>query len=91
LTIRLQLTKQQRKGRRMYQQQIEAYLTHYQPTLKAELIAQQSLPAYLESQAAAMVAARQRILEQLQASEPHLSQLQREMEAEQVVRELFLP
>jgi hypothetical protein len=75
----------------MYHRLIEDYLTHYQPMLKAELMSQQVLSAYLESQAQAMVAARQRLLAQFQMSEPQMSQLQREMEADQTVREMFLP
>lgn len=75
----------------MYHKQIEEYLTHYQPELKAGLIKEQQLQGYLESQAEAMLEARKQILEQLQKNEPHLSQLQQEMEADQAVRELFLP
>jgi len=75
----------------MYHRLIEDYLTHYQPTLKAELLAQQALPAYLESQAQAMAATRQQIMEQLKERTPQMSPLQREMAADQAVRELFLP
>ena len=75
----------------MYQRLIEEYLTQYQPELKADLISNQELQVYLTSQEKTMLAARQQILEQLQISEPHLSQLQREMEADQAVLEMFLP
>jgi hypothetical protein len=70
---------------------IEEYLTHYQPELKAELIHQGRLQAYLASQAEAMAAATQQIIAQLQASQPQMSPYQREIEAAQMVRELFLP
>ena len=75
----------------MYHQLIEDYLTHYQPALKAELILEQTLQAYLESQAEAMVEAKRQILAQRNQREPHLSPLQREMEADQTVIALFLP
>jgi hypothetical protein len=70
---------------------IEEYLTHYQPEQKAELIRQGRLQAYLASQAEAMAAATQQIIAQLQASQPQMSPYQREIEAAQTVRELFLP
>ena len=75
----------------MYQRLIEEYLTHYQPELKAELLRQHALPAYLESQAAAMLETHNRLLAELRARAPELSQVQRQLEAEQTVRELFLP
>ncbi len=70
---------------------IEEYLTHYQPEQKAELIRQGKLQAYLESQAAAMAAATQQIIAQLQAHQPQMSPYQREIEAAQMVREMFMP
>lgn len=75
----------------MYHRLIEDYLTHYLPELKAELIESQELQAYIESQEQSMITTRQRILEQLQKNEPGLSQLQREMEADRAVLEMFLP
>lgn len=75
----------------MYHRLIEDYLTHYQPALKAALMQEQALQTYLESQTSAMLDSHKVLLEQLATSAPHLSQLQREMEADQAVRELFLP
>lgn len=75
----------------MYQRMIEDYLTYYQPELKAGLISQQSLQSYLENQAAAMLEVREQILEQLKSRSLQMSQLQMEMEADQTVREMFMP
>lgn len=70
---------------------IEEYLTHYQPERKAELLRQGLLPAYLESQSLAMAEARQQIIEQLQTRQPQMSPYQQAIEADQLVREMFLP
>jgi hypothetical protein len=81
----------QRKERFMYHRLILDYLTHYQPELKAALRAEGTLEPYLAEQGAAMQEAKQRIITQIAESDPQLSPLQREMEAEQQVREMFLP
>lgn len=70
---------------------IEEYLTHYQPAQKAELLRQGKLHAYLASQAEAMAEAKQQIIAQLQIRQPQTSPYQREIEADQIVREMFLP
>ena len=75
----------------MYHRMIGDYLTYYQPDLKVELISNQELAAYIERQEQSMITAREQLLAQLQEKEPHLSQWQREMEADQTVREVFLP
>lgn len=74
----------------MYRQLIEDYLTHYQPELKKRLIRQRELQSYLESQEAAMMDTRERMLAQIAAKYPQISQVQREAEANQAVRELYL-
>ena len=75
----------------MYQRLIEEYLTHDQPELKSRLIGQQTLQTYLDGQATAMLSTRQEVLAQLAEQYPQMSQTQRELEADQTVRELFLP
>ncbi|MCB0208659.1 MAG: hypothetical protein KDJ52_05000 [Anaerolineae bacterium] len=71
----------------MYHQLLEAYLTHYQPELKAELIKEQMLQSYLEEQTAMMQSAHARILDQLTEHYPQMSQQQRTLEADQMVRD----
>lgn len=75
----------------MYQRLIDEYLTHYQPALRAKLERTGTLQPYLEQKDAEIQQARSRILERLQETDPQISQLQRELEADQSVRELFLP
>ncbi len=75
----------------MYETLLKDYLTYYQPQLKAELIQAKQLQAYLEQRTDAMSATRRHLLTQLEAAYPNMSQLQREMEADQLVREMFLP
>jgi len=72
----------------MYRRQIEEYLTHYQPELKAELLKEEMFQTYLDDKAQAMQTAKQEILERMTTE---MSQLQRELEADQLVREIFLP
>ena len=75
----------------MYHRLIEEYLTHYQPELLSELTQEGTLTAWIAEQAAAMTEARATLLTRLAASQPEISALQRELEADQQVRELFLP
>lgn len=75
----------------MYHRLIEDYLTHYQPTLKMELEQTQTLQSYIDEQNATMVEARNRLLAQLRERHPTMSQTQRQMEADQTVREMYLP
>jgi len=74
-----------------YRSLLEEYLTHYQQEQKVELIKEGMLTAYIEDQIAAMLSARQTILDELAEKRPETSQLQRELEADQMVREIFLP
>jgi hypothetical protein len=73
-----------------YQQLTEAYLTHYQPALKAELETAGQLQTFLEEQAEAMQEAKTRVLATLKQRTPGLSSLQLDMEAERTVQEMFL-
>lgn len=57
----------------MYHPLLEAYLTHYQPQLKADLLKEGVLEAYLEAQAETMQTARNRILAQLEEHYPQMS------------------
>lgn len=75
----------------MYETLIKNYLTHYQPELKIALTKEHRLQPFLEQQAAAMQDTRNRLLAQLEAHYPQMSPLQREMEADHQVREMFLP
>ena len=75
----------------MHPQLLDAYLTHYQPDLRAELLARNSLSSYLESQNQAMREAKTELLRDLRQRFPDWSPLQQEMEAEQQIREMFLP
>lgn len=75
----------------MYQSLILDYLTHYQPEQKAELEQAGMLQSYLDEQTDAMQTARRTLTAQMATAEPQLSVFQREIEAEQQVRELFLP
>lgn len=75
----------------MYHRLILDYLTHYQPELKAALREEGTLEPYLAAQAAAMQEAKEQIIRQIAENDPQLSLFQREMEAEQQVREMFLP
>lgn len=70
---------------------LEAYLTEYQPDRKAELLHSGTLAAYLAEQAAAMQEARSQLRSDLKAQSPWMSQTQLELEAEQQLREMFLP
>ena len=74
----------------MYHRLIEDYLTHYHPQRKADLEREGTLQDYIDRQAEAMLAARRKVLAQLETNSPEISTLQREMEADQMVRELFL-
>jgi len=74
----------------MYEKQLDLYLTHYQPQLKEELLRMGTLQEHLAEQNAAMLRTRQQILAELTEQYPQLSQLQRELEADQMVRELYL-
>ena len=75
----------------MYHQILEEYLIHYQPALRAELMEKNQLASYLNQQNEMMAQYREQLLRQSQAREPQLSQLQRVLEADQQVREVFLP
>ena len=75
----------------MYHRLIDEYLTHYQPALRVKLERTGTLQTYLEQKDAEMRQARSEILVRSQEREPQLSQLQQELEADQSVRELFLP
>lgn len=75
----------------MYRHLIEEYLTHYQSELKGELIRNRAWEAYLDRQSATMLEARTQILTQYSIRFPSMSQFQKEMEADQTVREMFLP
>lgn len=74
----------------MYYRMLDAYLTHYCPALKAELEETGRLQCYLDDQVEAMRTTRNQILTQLVQQEPQMSQLQRELEADQMVQQLFL-
>lgn len=69
---------------------LEAYLTDYQPELKAELVQRGELLGWLEEQAEAMKEARAHVLIQLKERMPQLSPLQLGMEADRTVIEMFL-
>ncbi|MEZ4682088.1 MAG: hypothetical protein R2932_48570 [Caldilineaceae bacterium] len=74
----------------MYHRLIDDYLTHYQPRLKEELLRAGTLQDYLDEQVTAMQNAKAELLEQMARQHPQMSQSQRELEADQAVRELFL-
>jgi len=73
-----------------YQAKLEAYLTHYQPELRAEFQQTQTLQSYLEEQVTLMEQMEAKIISQLQERTPGLSQLQAEMEAQRTVLDLYL-
>ena len=73
-----------------YQRLVEGFLSEYQPTLKAELEQQGTLLAYLEEQAEAMQRTKSQILAEMKERAPESSPLQRDMEAERTVLEMFL-
>lgn len=73
-----------------YSQMLDAYLTAYQPELKTQLEQRGELQNWLDGQAEAMREAKVRVLAQLQERYPAFSPLQRDMEAERTVIEMFL-
>jgi hypothetical protein len=73
-----------------YSQMLDAYLTAYQPDFKTELEQRGELQNWLDEQVETMRAAKARVLAQLQDRAPQLSPLQRDMEAERTVIEMFL-
>lgn len=76
----------------MYRRLLEEYLTHYQPELMAELLQTQTLQSYLDETVEAMEEAKREILAKMaKHSPPEMSQMQRSIEADQYVREMFMP
>lgn len=75
----------------MYHRLIEEYLTEYQPSLKAKLIECKQLDIHLHEQNEAMTRFRNHLITKSLAKDPELSQTQRELEADEAVRAIFLP
>ena len=75
--------------RPMDHRQIEEYLTHYQPELKAELLRTGQWQTYLQDQANAMQEAKEQLIAHFSRHSPWMSQFQKEREADQTVREMF--
>ena len=74
----------------MYHRLLEEYLTHYQPYLKEELLRTGTLQRYLEEQNTIILEMRRQMVMRLMEMHPQMSPLQRELEAEQAIRELYL-
>lgn len=77
-------------GMAHYLQMLEAYLTDYQPELKAELVQRGELLDWLEMQSDMMRQTKAQLMAKFSEHYPTLSPLQLDMEAERTVIETFL-
>lgn len=69
---------------------LEAYLTDYQPELKAELVQRGELLDWLNTRVHIMHETKEQLLEKLRTHYPEFSPLQLGMEADRTVIEMFL-
>lgn len=69
---------------------LKAYLTDYQPELKAELVQRGELLDWLEMQSEMMLETKAQLMAKFSEHYPTLSPLQLDMEAERTVIETFL-